>query len=150
MEHKIFGVPEPGVVYGERRGAYGVVFDEMGNVAVIYNRQKGYFLLGGGLEGEESHAVCIRREALEETGYAVSVGELVCTGEEYVAQDLSGAPLHAMGSVYLVELDAPVAEPTEPDHYLVWLPAESCAERMFLKYQAWAVETAWEIYQKGR
>ena len=32
MEHKVFGMPQPGVTYRDRPGAYGIAFGKKGNV----------------------------------------------------------------------------------------------------------------------
>ena len=144
MRHRVFGAPQPGLVYRDRPGAYGIAFDQKGDAAVVYCRGKGHFLLGGGIEPGEGEAECIRREALEETGLAVAVGDKVCIGEEYVPADSSGRPFHPIGHIYLLELKEKVVEPVEPDHSLVWLPIWQCKEKMFLNYQSWAVEAAWE------
>lgn len=147
MEHRVFGAPRPGVEYRDRPGAYGIAFDGQGWAAAVYSERKGYFLLGGGIEPGESEEDCVRREALEETGYAVTVGEKICVGEEYTA-DLSGRPYHPSGHVYLAELGEKTAEPAEEDHRLVWLPVEEFQKTTFLRYQAWAMGAAWELYQK--
>ncbi|MCI9634179.1 NUDIX domain-containing protein [Schaedlerella arabinosiphila] len=39
------------------------------------------FLLGGGIENNESHIDCIIRETLEEAGLSVMPKELVCKGD---------------------------------------------------------------------
>lgn len=147
--HRVFGAPQPGLAYRIRPGAYGVAFDRQGNAAMVYCREKGYFLLGGGIEPGESEEACLRREALEEAGLSVALGDKICIGEEYVPNDTEGRPLHPVGHVYLMELGERIAEPVEPDHSLVWLPVDQCREKMFLHFQAWAVETAW-AYQMNK
>lgn len=147
MEHKVFGAPQPGVEYRDRPGAYGITFDGGGRAAVVYCQRKGCFLLGGGIERGESEEECIRREALEETGYVVTVGEKVCVGEEFTT-DLTGGLYHPIGHVYLIELGERVAEPVETDHILTWMPIKEFQKTTFMRYQSWALEMAWELYQK--
>ena len=149
MEHKVFGAPQPGVTYRARPGAYGIAFDDKGRAAVVYCARKGYFLLGGGIEPGEDEPSCIRREALEETGRAVTVGEKVCVGEEYTV-DLKGRPYHPIGHIYRLELGEQVSQPVETDHVLTWMPAEEFQKATFLRYQSWAMEMAWEAYQTMR
>ena len=57
--HKVFGTKE-NVPYADRPGAYLIPIRN-GHVGVVQT-PKGYFLLGGGLEGNESHVSCIQRE----------------------------------------------------------------------------------------
>ena len=147
MEHRVFGQPQPGVEYRDRPGAYGIAFDGRGRAAVVYSERKGFFLLGGGMEPGESEADCVRREALEEAGRCVTVREKACVGKEYTT-DLSGRPYHPTGHVYLAELGEKTAEPSEKDHRLVWLPVEEFQKTTFLRYQAWAMGAAWELYKK--
>lgn len=43
----------------------------------LYNGQKGYFLLGGGIENNEKHYDCIVRECLEEAGLSVTPKDFI-------------------------------------------------------------------------
>lgn len=147
MEYQVFGAPHAEVEYRHRPSAYGIAFDGKGRAAVVYCERKGFFLLGGGMDPGESEEECIRREALEETGYAVTVGEKVCIGEEYTT-DLKGRPFHPVGHIYLIRMGEKVREPVESDHILTWLPVEEFQRTTFLRYQAWAMGVAWEVYQK--
>ena len=149
MEHKVFGSPQPGMTYQARPGAYGIAFDDAGRAAVVYCERKGYFLLGGGIDPGENEPSCICREALEETGRTVTVREKVCIGEEYTL-DLKGRPYHPIGHIYLLELGEQVSQPVETDHVLTWMFAEEFQKTTFLRYQSWAMEMAWEVYQKQR
>lgn len=98
MEHKVFGAPQPGSDYWDRPSAYGIAFDGQGRAAVVYCERKGYFLLGGGMDPGETEEDCIRREALEEAGLAVTIVEKVCAGEEYTTTK-DGRPFHPIGHV---------------------------------------------------
>ena len=150
MEHRVFGAPRPGVEYRDRPGAYGIAFDDTGRAGMVFVRftdSSVYILLGGGLEPGENEAECVRREFMEEIGYSVTVGEKVCIGEEYTFTHREQNPFHPIGHIYLVELGEKLAE-GEPGRELVWLPVEECREKMASDYQSWAVETAWELYQK--
>lgn len=147
MEHKVFGEPQPGVEYRARPGAYGVAFDREGRAGMVFVERSVRILLGGGIEPGESEEECVRREIMEEIGWSAAVIEKVCIGEEYTFMRREKLPFHPIGHIYLVELLEKLAE-SEPGHELVWLPVEECREKMALAYQAWAVETAWEIYNK--
>ena len=128
-------------------GAYAVAFDSAGRVALVEapaarTEERWLFLPGGGREPGETPEDCVRRECLEETGHAARVGECLCTGEEYVFSEKSGDYMQLIGHCYRAELGEKVQEPTESDHALMWVDTASCASRMFLGYQAWAVQTA--------
>ena len=147
MEQKSFGSPQSEVKYLDRPSAYGIAFDGQGRAAVVHCEGKGYFLLGGGMEPGEAEEDCIRREALEEAGFAVTVLEKVCIGEEYTTTK-DGRPFHPIGHVYLIQLDEKISEPVEPDHALTWLPVEEFQRVTFMRYQAWAMKLAWKAFQK--
>lgn len=100
------------------------------------------------MEPGKSEAECIRREALEETGYAVTVGEKVCSSEGYTTTRQTGEPIHPIQHIYLIELGERVAQPQEDDHILTWVPVEEFCRSTYLEYQSWSMEMAWEFYQK--
>ena len=129
--HRVFGAPQPGLAYRIRPGAYGVAFDRQGNAAMVYCREKGYFLLGGGIEPGESEEACLRREALEEAGLSVALGDKICIGEEYVPNDTEGRPLHPVGHVYLMELGS--GSPSRLSQTIAWYgsPWSSAGKRCF-------------------
>lgn len=59
MLEKTFGIKKSNTIYKERTGAYGIGFSYDDKIPVamthLYNGEKGYFLLGGGIENNESH-----------------------------------------------------------------------------------------------
>ena len=72
--HKVFGIKD-NKAYLDRKGAYLVPI--RGEKVGVVETAKGYFLLGGGIEGEETDNQCIIRECIEETGYQVEIKEKV-------------------------------------------------------------------------
>ncbi len=149
MEHKVFGAPRPGTAYRDRPGAYGIAFDGQDRAAVVFCEGYGYFLLGGGIEPGESEADCIRREALEEVGYSVTVGQKVCSSEGYTTARRTGEPMHPIQHIYLVELGEQVSQPIETDHILTWIPVEEFLHSTSLEFQSWSMEMAREAYKNN-
>ena len=152
MLEKTFGHKNPNTVYKERVGAYGIGFDSYGRIPVamthLYNGQKGYFLLGGGIDNNEEHADCIVRESLEEAGLSVLPKEFICKGDYYHFVEQMKTDFHGIGYFYYMEINDVIAEPTEPDHYLVWLTLDEIKENLFLPHQIWAVEQAYKLHVK--
>lgn len=126
-----------------------MAFDAQGRVALVEapaarTDERWLFLPGGGIELGESPEDCVRRECLEEIGYTAHVGDLLCWGEEYLFAEKSGDYMHLTGHCFETVLGEKVQAPVEPDHTLIWVDPNTCADKMFLQYQAWAVKLAWE------
>ncbi|WP_310603398.1 NUDIX domain-containing protein [Anaerosporobacter sp.] len=151
MIEKTFGDKKPDALYKEREGAYGIGFDNEWKVPVtmtyLYNGEKGYFLLGGGIDDDEEHADCIKRECLEEAGLSVTPKDFICKGDYYHFIEETKTDIHGIGYFYYIEINKIVTQPTEPDHFLVWLTIEEIREKLFLPHQIWAVE---EVYKAIR
>lgn len=152
MIEKTFGQKEPNRYYTERVGAYGVGFDNSGKIPVImthlYNGKEGYFLLGGGIDNDETHSKCIERECLEEAGLKVNPLNFVCKGDYYHYIEQTKTFFHGIGYFYYIQIDKVVASPTEPDSHLVWLTIDEVKEKLFLPHQIWAVEEIHKVFVK--
>ena len=101
-----------------------------------------YLLPGGGQHYGESLSECIRREVLEETGYGVSVGEVlfvrdyIGANHEFAAYEPDVHQVEVMFSCSVDRSEAP-AEPTEADNWQLsveWVRIEDLADvRIFPK-----------------
>jgi len=140
-EEKVFGEKLEGIEYIDRVGAYGIAFNEEGRVAVV-RTSTGYFLPGGGLEGDESHKECIEREFIEETGYKALLNEFIGKASKYHYSDTLKYYMQGIGYFYNVIMEEKYTEDIEFDHELVWLTVEECMKLLFLEHQAWAVSQA--------
>lgn len=138
--HRIFGEKENESYY-TRVGAY-IIPIYNGKVGVIA-ASKGYFLIGGGKEDGESDEETIRREALEETGYLVSIGEKIASGESFV-KDPDFGFFHPVQSYYSGKLTEKVCEESEETNHLVWLDVKTIKGMLYSPMQEWAVLTAIE------
>ena len=153
MVEKTFGIKKANTMYKERVGAYGIGFSSDGKIPVamthLYNGEKGFFLLGGGIEEHGTHADCIIRESLEEAGLSVFPKQFVCKGDYYHFIEQTKTDFRGIGYFYYMEIGGVVAEPTEQDHHLVWLTLDEIKQKLFLPHQIWAVEQVWNIYQRS-
>jgi 8-oxo-dGTP diphosphatase len=149
---KIFGHMRPDSVYQERIGAYGIGFDSRGNIPVVIarldNGQEGHFLLGGGIENGETHSDCIIRECLEEAGLSVIPKDLVCRGDYHQFIEQTNTSFHKVGYFYYMEIGEVIAEPSEPDHHLIWLTIDEVREKLFLPHQIWATEQVYRLMRQ--
>ncbi len=137
MELKTFGVKQGGLKYFDREGAYVVAVKD-GRLAAVEVRGKGCFLPGGGIIGAETHAQCIARECLEETGCGVRVGRYIGSAQEYKENEVYGH-FHPIQHFYEGELLNQVKLPIEADHTLRYIPLENVKTPLFLPLQIWAV-----------
>ena len=138
--HKVFGVKED-AEYFDREGAY--IIPVRGNKVGVVKTPKGYFLLGGGLENDESHIACIERECMEEAGYAVSVSRKICSAETYCFHETIGF-FHPVQTYYIGELLSKISEPVETDHVFEWIEYDKIKGKMYFEMQSWALEKAFE------
>lgn len=149
MLEKTFGNKKVDVTYKERAGAYGIGFSPEGKIPVamthLYNGEKGYFLLGGGIE---NHYDCIIRESLEEAGLSVIPKDFVCKGDYYHVIEQTKTDFHGIGYFYYMKIGNVISRPTEQDHELVWLTIDEIKEKLFLPHQIWAVEQVYKRFVK--
>lgn len=134
--HKIFGTKE-NAPYWDRPGVY--LIPRRGNQVGIIQTPKGYFFIGGGIEPGESHEACLVRECLEETGWTVRIGAKLCSAETYTTHATLGL-FHPIQTYYTGSLGSQVAQPTEPDHTLLWMDYEQLRGKLFSEMQNWALE----------
>ena len=139
--HKTFGIKE-NVTYTDREGAYLIPIRN--NQIGVIQTPKGYFFLGGGLQKNESHTMCIERECLEEAGYTVKIEQKLCSAETYLEHEVIGY-FHPMQTYYVGQLLEKVQVAMEEDHILVWAEFEKLKGRMYLEMQNWALEQYAEV-----
>lgn len=142
--HKIFGVKED-APYVDRKGAY-VILLRGDSVGVIRN-SKGCFLVGGGIEADETDEMCIKRECLEETGYTVSIGQQVCSAETYCKHSTIGY-FHPVQTYYMGELINKVSDSFECNQEFIWLQIEDAKKEMYSEMQSWAIEQAVKLKEE--
>ncbi|PKM70597.1 MAG: DNA mismatch repair protein MutT [Chloroflexi bacterium HGW-Chloroflexi-4] len=142
---KSFGNKLNNIEYHDRVGGYCIIFDQNGRVAII-RTATGYFLLGGGLDNNETHEECITRECVEEAGLLVSVNHFVCKADKFHWSDTLNYYMHGIGFFYLADIVENLGNPKEKDHELVWLTKDEACKCLFLEHQSWALERAWVVH----
>lgn len=139
-DEKIFGKKVDGKTYVVREGVYGVVINEIGQVAVIKNAY-GYFLPGGGIEEGENHQECLVREFLEETGYSIFIKDYIGKASKYYFSEAFNHYRHPVGDFYIVNLNQHITDLIEKDHELLWMEPSKCSNLLY-EHQNWAVKQA--------
>ncbi|MGE0828101.1 MAG: NUDIX domain-containing protein [Hyphomonadaceae bacterium] len=135
-----FGQTQPGLTYLERPTAYGVCARSEKELAIVRIGTNGAFeydLPGGGIEADEDEAAALMREFLEETGLTVWPTRVIGrAGQFWVNRD---EPRNSLATFYEVELSASDAEPSEPDHTLLWMSAGEALVKVRHEAHAWAI-----------
>ena len=135
-----FGEGTPGADYVIRPGGYLVVRNSRNKFAVV-STPRGFFLPGGGQEESETAAQAAVREANEECGLIVTLGELLGTADELVFASAEEQYFRKRCVFFSAELVSWTGG-GESDHDLIWMSADEAATRLTHKSQAWAVKLA--------
>jgi 8-oxo-dGTP diphosphatase len=141
-----FGKPDPALTYVDRLSAYGVIQNESGALAVI-KTPDGYFLPGGGAHTGETAEEALRREIVEETGYAPEILSNIGIAAQLTYAEDKRVHYRKVGHFFLARFAGKIAEPVEADHELIWCLADEAMRRMTHEYQAWAVREAHRLGQ---
>ena len=127
-----FGTKLPGVEYQPRPGAYALVFDPAGRVAIVHEEDD-WYLPGGGIEAGETPEQALLREVREECACGVSIVQLFGDAIEFLATR-SGRHLEVQARYFHASF---VGTPTA--HWLT--PDEACG-RVCRRGDAWAITEA--------
>lgn len=135
-----FGQTQPGLTYVERMSAYGICARGEANIAIAQIGKRApfeYDLPGGGVEANEDEAAALMREFQEETGLTVWPTRVIGRAGQFWVN--KGEPRNSLATYYEVELSAADADPTEPDHALIWTNPTDALLRMRHEAHAWAI-----------
>jgi 8-oxo-dGTP diphosphatase len=139
-----FGEKIEGLHYLTRKTAYAVIFDEKLGFASVKTRSGKHFLLGGGIEGDETEEECIKREILEEIGYEASVDRWIGRAGQYFVSTNTQQAVFNEASFYIAKLHKKIQEPIEEDHQLIWIKTDLVDKMLFHEHQRWAVKKSFK------
>lgn len=133
---KTFGEKQSGIEYKKRVGSYGILIENkrIGVVkSAVYND---FFLTGGGIDEGESDEEALRREAREEIGFEIEIGEKIGEAIEYFYSESEKRYVAKECHFYRVAL---VGESDGTGkHELVWLSANNL-DQMHHECYKWIV-----------
>lgn len=134
-----FGERPPDADVRDRPGAYALLFDADGRIAVMVT-PRGHYLPGGGCDPGESREDALRREVIEECGLACRAMRHLGDADEYVHAPAEASWFRKRGAFFAVEAGAAMAAPAETDHRLRWMAPADAAARLSHGSQRYAVQ----------
>lgn len=96
-----FGAPRPGAPYRPRPGAYAIVLDARGRVALVEEEGE-WYLPGGGLEGAETPEQALVREVHEECACGARLLRPLGRAREFV-ETRAGVRYEVLGHFFRAE-----------------------------------------------
>jgi 8-oxo-dGTP diphosphatase len=140
-----FGKRAEGASYVDRPGAYAIIQNASGAIAVVRTR-KGYLLPGGGVDPGEELESGLRREILEELGCESKIFTKLCAAVQFIYDEEERVYYRKVGHFFSATLGERVAAPIEKDHELVWFSPGECVQNLAQEFQSWAIRQAFKIH----
>lgn len=136
-----FGTPRSGLIYQNRRTAFGLTLKagKLACVRVDRGADSYYDLPGGALDGAETEAQALVREFVEETGMTVRAGRRLGEAGQYFLKS-DGRAVNNLAGFWTA--DVVVENPSakiEDDHLLCWLEPSRALVELRHDAHAWAV-----------
>jgi 8-oxo-dGTP diphosphatase len=135
-----FGEPAPGANYVLRPGGYVILFRPGNEVATVLT-PSGYALPGGGQDPGESPADAAIREAAEECGLVIEIGEQIAMADELSYAQEEATHYRKRSTFFLVRIIGTTRQ-TQLDHELTWLSIATALEKLMFASQRWALKQA--------
>lgn len=144
---RVFGRILPGRSYKRRSGVYGIICNKGGRLAIIRRKQNAkhwftYHLPGGGLERNETHEVCLKREVREELGWDIEILDFVGKAHRYFYVPHQREYYQGIGYFYKAKKVKQLNSVTEKGLALVWLTPSAAIPKMLDEHHAWAIKEA--------
>ena len=109
---KTFGKRNYDLNYWKRTGAYAVIQNDQQQFLCVEDLDGNLFLVGGGIEIDESPEIALLRESIEETGHEIRIVEQIGKAERHwVSAKYPRDSQHNIGILYTCKLLEKIAEP---------------------------------------
>lgn len=132
MKKIVIGMKNNNKHYDFRETCFGIVYKD--NKFYLTEKNGEISLIGGGLEGNETHEDTLKREFLEEAGL-----EILGT-QEFVTIDCywitrNGKHMNSLAHFYIVNVSDAILTPVEKESKLVILDVDDAIKEIVLPYQ---------------
>ncbi len=137
MEKIIIGEKIENTKYDFRETCFGICVRD-GNLLLVKKNEQ-FSFIGGGVEADETHEECLKREFIEESGYEIlNIKPFVTIDCFWLAA--GKWPLESLANFYIVELGEKVCEPTEEDNIVQEVDIKDVERILPLPYHKKALE----------
>lgn len=131
-----------------RPSAYAFILNRAGQLAVVKSPD-GTFLPGGGIDEGETPEEAVVREAMEECGFRVRVGDCVNRAVQFVESELQETYVEKRSYFFCAEIEQELSDNVEPGHETLWVGPESVDRFLSHESQVWATHD-WRARTTGR
>jgi 8-oxo-dGTP diphosphatase len=138
-KHPVFGKADPSINYVERPGAYALLYNPAGELAIIQT-SFGLFLPGGGLDPTETEEQALKREVHEEIGYRVTTLRYFTEASQFHWSEFYQKYFKKIGTFFLVEATPPARQTLQAEHTLLWKNPLVASKSLSQEFQRWAVK----------
>ena len=137
MKKVVIGEKLPGKQYAFRETCFGICVS--GGKMLLVKKKGEFSFIGGGVERNESHKQCLKREFIEESGYEIlNIKPFVTVDCFWLAA--GHFPLESLANFYIVEVGDKAGPPTEEGHTVVEVDIEDVEKILPLPYHKKALE----------
>ena len=137
MKKIIVGEKLQNTKYDFRETCFGICLKD--NKMFMVKKNEQFSFVGGGIEKNETHEECLKREFIEESGYQIlGIKPFVTIDCFWLAA--GKWPLESLANYYIVELGEHICEPTEEGHIVQEVEIDRVAELLPLPYHKKALE----------
>ena len=128
---KVFGQRNHDLQFSSRTGAYAVIQKNSNEFLCVQDSDGHLFLVGGGVEKNESPEQALIRESIEETGHMIEIKHEIGRAERHwVSAKYPSKSQHNIGILYVCELLEKITEPIEEES-MIWVTYDQLKKQLF-------------------
>jgi 8-oxo-dGTP diphosphatase len=143
MKKIILGTKKDNTNYHFRETCFGIV--KVANEYYLTKKDNEISLIGGGVEPNENHSECLKREFLEEAGLTITaIKEFITIDCFWLTRN--NLNMESLANFYIVNVSKKIIPPTENESTLIKLNQDELLSKIVLPYQKEAIRLYLEEY----